>query len=52
MRLSKLAKNVNCKIIGGDCDINRIEYDSRRVEPGNLFVCVKGTFLDGHQFAE
>ena len=52
MRLSKLAKNVNCKIIGGDCDINRIEYDSRRVEPGNLFVCVNGTFLDGHQFAE
>ena len=52
MLLSKLAKKTESKLIGGDVDINRIEYDSRRVVPGNLFVCVNGTFLDGHKFAE
>lgn len=52
MLLSKLANSTNCKLIGADCDINRIEYDSRRIDKGNLFVCVNGTFQDGHKYAE
>lgn len=52
MLLSKLANSTNCKLIGADCDINRIDYDSRRIEKGNLFVCVNGTFQDGHKYAE
>lgn len=52
MLLSKLANSTNCKMIGADCDINRIEYDSRRIEKGNLFVCVNGTYQDGHKYAE
>lgn len=52
MLISKMTKNIECKIIGEDCDINLIEYDSRRVKPGNLFACINGTYLDGHQFAQ
>ncbi|GGH74497.1 UDP-N-acetylmuramoyl-L-alanyl-D-glutamate--2,6-diaminopimelate ligase [Pullulanibacillus pueri] len=36
----------------GDPDISSIEMDSRQVQPGSLFVCVKGERFDGHQFVE
>ncbi len=34
-----------------DADITGIQHDSRQVSPGDLFVCVKGLSLDGHDFA-
>jgi UDP-N-acetylmuramoyl-L-alanyl-D-glutamate--2,6-diaminopimelate ligase len=33
-----------------DIDISGIQIDSRRVEPGHLFIAVKGTQADGHAF--
>lgn len=33
-------------------NINQIEMDSRRVRQGDLFVCVRGTAVDGHDFAD
>jgi UDP-N-acetylmuramoyl-L-alanyl-D-glutamate--2,6-diaminopimelate ligase len=33
-----------------EIDINKIEFDSRKVEPGDLFVAIKGTLSDGHEF--
>ncbi|MBR0447939.1 MAG: UDP-N-acetylmuramoyl-L-alanyl-D-glutamate--2,6-diaminopimelate ligase, partial [Clostridia bacterium] len=35
-----------------DTEIVSITCDSRRVEPGCLFVCIAGTAVDGHRFAE
>ena len=35
-----------------DTEIASITCDSRRVEPGCLFVCIEGTAVDGHRFAE
>ena len=31
-------------------EITGIQYDSRKVQPGNLFVAVKGFQNDGHQY--
>ena len=31
---------------------SRVVSDSRRVGPGDVFVCVRGTKIDGHQFAD
>jgi UDP-N-acetylmuramoyl-L-alanyl-D-glutamate--2,6-diaminopimelate ligase len=31
-------------------EISRVDYDSRRVRPGSLFVAVPGTRQDGHAF--
>jgi len=31
--------------------VNRIQTDSRLVEPGDLFVCIPGQRFDGHSFA-
>ena len=35
-----------------DVEISGISYDSRKVNPGDLFVCVKGYNSDGHKYAE
>ncbi len=35
-----------------DTEIVSITCDSRRVEEGCLFVCIEGTAVDGHRFAE
>jgi len=36
--------------VGGDVSIGGIAVDSRRVEPGDLFVAIPGVSVDGHQF--
>lgn len=35
-----------------DIEITGVAYDSRRVEAGNLFVCIPGYRYDGHSFAQ
>ena len=35
-----------------DLEIMGIETDNRRVKAGDLFVCIKGYTVDGHQFAK
>ncbi len=35
-----------------DPDITAVAYDSRRVTPGCLFVCIKGYATDGHQYID
>lgn len=35
-----------------DTDITGIAYDSRNVQPGNVFVCIKGFETDGHKYAK
>lgn len=52
MLLSSLIKNIDCTAVGGDCEIGCIEYDSRRVQKGDMFCCINGTFQDGHIYAE
>src|SRR5271168_2475524 len=33
-----------------DIEISAIVFDSRKVVPGSLFVAVKGTLVDGHDY--
>ncbi len=49
MKLSVLVDNVDKNI--GDIDITGIAYDSRKVQNGYIFVCIKGLAQDGHKFA-
>jgi len=37
---------------GGDPEITRVDFDSRQVQPGSLFVAIKGYQTDGHQFID
>ena len=52
MNLREILKNVRpLAIIGNaDTDIAGVKIDSRQVKPGYLFVAMKGTQVDGHQF--
>ena len=52
MKLSELLKNVKpIAIIGNaDVEVTGIKIDSRQIQPGYLFVAIKGTQTDGHRF--
>lgn len=53
MRLSRLLNNLDYNLIGpiDDPEIDLLVYDSRKVSPNCLFVCLKGTRADGHDYA-
>lgn len=53
MKLHELLQNtgMTAEAMDTDREITAITCDSRRVEPGCLFVCIDGTAVDGHCFA-
>ncbi len=50
MKLSILAAAIGSQPVGGDPDITGIQFDSRRVRPGDLFVAIPGARADGARF--
>ena len=50
--IDELFACVSDATISGDRQtvVSSIEYDSRRVEPGGLFVALRGGYADGHAF--
>ncbi len=36
----------------GDCSVSGVEYDSRRVKPGTVFVAMRGETSDGNRFID
>lgn len=53
MKLSQLLKGITLlKTPEIDIDIKNVAYDSRRVTPGSLFICIKGYATDGHLYIE
>ena len=54
MELTTLIKNIEPVAIVGDntVEITGVNIDSRRIQPGHLFVAIKGTQVDGHSFIQ
>lgn len=50
--LASLADATEGTLIGSDRAFGAVISDSRRMESGALFVCLKGPHFDGHDFAE
>jgi len=52
MKLNKLLQQVEIiKLVGNvDLTITAIDFDSRKIQPGHLFVAMRGTVSDGHDF--
>ena len=50
--LSDILRNVNpVKVLGStSIEVNNIQFDSRKIEKGSLFVAIPGTISDGHDF--
>lgn len=53
MKLNQLLKTVEYTLIKGNADteVSDIIYDSRKITPGSMFVCLKGYNSDGHSYA-
>lgn len=53
VRLADLFQGQDCALPAGSADVlvEDIVYDSRKVRPGVLFVCIVGTQRDSHDFA-
>jgi UDP-N-acetylmuramoyl-L-alanyl-D-glutamate--2,6-diaminopimelate ligase len=50
MRLSRLVAGFSITPSGADPEITGLTENSRRIQPGMLFVAVPGTALDGHAY--
>lgn len=54
MKLNQLIKDCQpIQIVGEeDREVKSVQIDSRRVQPGDLFVALRGTQVDGHEYIE
>ena len=53
MKLTKLLERLDYTCIQGkiEIEVKNVMNDSRRVEEGSLFICIKGAVVNGHQYA-
>jgi UDP-N-acetylmuramoyl-L-alanyl-D-glutamate--2,6-diaminopimelate ligase len=55
MKLQELLKHlhpIEALVLEENPEITSIENDSRKVQEGSLFICIKGFTADGHDYAE
>ena len=53
MRLETLLEGLNYDVVQGNIehDVTAVVFDSRKVIPGCLFICIEGARNDGHTYA-
>ncbi len=53
MQLAQLLQGLDYTMVQGSdtCEVNDIIYDTRRIRPGCVFVCIVGTQRDSHDLA-
>lgn len=53
LKISEIAKQLGLSLLEQtDCVVEGAAIDSRAVKHGNLFICLPGSKVDGHDFAE
>ncbi|MDR2010141.1 MAG: UDP-N-acetylmuramoyl-L-alanyl-D-glutamate--2,6-diaminopimelate ligase [Bacteroidales bacterium] len=54
MKINDLKNVISFKefIHNNNVDINKIEFDSRKISEGDIFVAIPGTVSDGHKFID
>lgn len=54
MLLKDIARELDYELLWGsiDVEISDIAYDSRKVKPGSLFICIDGAVTDGHCYIQ
>ncbi|MCL2377439.1 MAG: Mur ligase domain-containing protein, partial [Defluviitaleaceae bacterium] len=50
MKLRDIFVDTKFTEIAGNTEITGICIDSRKVQPGNLYVCIEGIQVDGHSY--
>lgn len=52
-KLERLLVNLDYKLLNGDIsnvDIKNLVFDSRKANPGDLFICLEGSKFDSHEY--
>src|SRR5579884_3579366 len=52
MNFSELLRGLNVSHSGGDPEISGLDYDSRRIQPGWVFVAMRGESSDGNRYID
>ena len=52
LKVCDAAKLIGARYIGNDTEFQGVCTDTRNIQPGQLFVALKGPNFDGHQFVE
>ena len=54
MKLKDILYKVAIEAVHGstDVEVNAIHFDSRKIESNDVFVAIKGTVSDGHNFID
>ena len=53
MNLKDIIKGIDATVTGNtDIEVSDLQFDSRRVGKGTLFVAQRGTKVDGHDFID
>lgn len=52
MKFSELLQGLGVQHRGGDPEISGLDYDSRRIAPGWLFVAMRGDTADGNRYID
>ena len=52
LKLTDVLNGIKYTLTGQDVQITSVEYDSRKVKEGSLFVAVKGYETDGHLYID
>lgn len=50
MTLSELQSPLQARLEGPDCEFSGVSTDSRNLQPGDLFVALRGESFDGHDY--
>ena len=52
MKLKEWLRETEYQLLQGNMEslVQEVAYDSRKAEPGAVFVCIKGTRTDSHDF--
>ena len=51
MKLRDILQGIDCEVRGdAGVEVKALQFDSRRVEPGTLFIAQRGTKVDGHNY--
>ena len=52
MRLSEIAKTTKGTHVGSDVAIASVSIDTRAIQPGDMYVAIKGDQFDGNEFVD
>jgi UDP-N-acetylmuramoyl-tripeptide--D-alanyl-D-alanine ligase len=52
MMLSEIADYISGKFVGNDVEISSVSIDTRAIQPGDLYIAIKGHQYDGNEFVD